>query len=300
MEEEGETSQQETALPDDEDDHEEDDEEMGEARSLEKAADDDEEMGETRSLEKATEEAARLAANMVFSNKPPQVKPSYVMSAPGGASGPRAQRLQKSYVVRDVRSKYPTEIDADPRDPLPMTDAVSEPLKSFIALMRSYMGHDPAALNLDPVVSRMLRSTKAADESDSEHYQRLMAALKTLDDIDRGRVDTLRTLVDMAQKDLNDDRQHERFTEAIAVKRDKATSDIARDDVTKRTSEYDLVIQKRREDHLGYLTREEEAKKIRCRLALLEAFPDRPLTKPLRRKDTNFDRRTEYLRDRID
>lgn len=247
------------------------------------------------------EEAVRDAAAAVFTEqKPVKPKPSYTMSSPGGPSGPRANRLQKSYVVRDVRSKYPTEIEVDPRDPLPMSGSITEPLKSLIEVMRGYMGHDPAALNLNPVVSRMMRSTKAADESDSEHYQRLMAALKTVDDIDRGRVDTLRTLVEMSQKDLNDDRQHERFTEAIAVKRDKATSEIARDDVTKRTSEYDLVLQKRREDHLGYLTREEEAQRTRCRLTLLEAFPDRPLARPLPRKQTNFNSRLAYLRARIE
>jgi hypothetical protein len=232
-----------------------------------------------------------------------RMKPSSILPKPGGATGgPRVNRLQRSYVVRDVVSKYPTEIESTPRDPLPLTNAVSEPLKSFIAVMRSYMGHDPAAFDVEPVMNRLLRSTKADDESDSEHFQRLMAALHTLNGVATSRVDTLQTLIELAQKDLTEDRQHERFTNVIAVKRDKADSEIARDDVSKRDAEYDLVLKRRREDHLGYLSRELEAKEARCRISLLDGFPDRPIDygRPIVPQKTNFGRRLDYLRTKID
>lgn len=229
-----------------------------------------------------------------------KMKPSSILQKPpdkgkaGGERPPRAQRIQKSYIVRNVKSKYATEIETAPRDPLPLSDNVSEPLKSFLALLRSYMGHDPASADVQPVVERLLRSTKAPDESDSEHFQRLMAAWKTLTEIDRSRVYTLQTLIELAQKDTNDDRQHARFTDAIAIKRDKANSEIARDDVAKKGAEYELGLKKLREDYLGYLSREVEAKEARCKIALLNNFPDRPMTyKPPQK--SNFDRRMMYL-----
>lgn len=240
--------------------------------------------------------AAKAAVTMISTNnKAPKVKPSY--SHPS----PRVQRLQKSYVVRNVTSKYPTEIESsNTRVPLPLTGNLEEPLKSFIAIMRSYMGHDPAAMDLDPVIERILRSTKAPDESDSEHYQRLMAALQTLNSVATSRVDTLQALLELTQKHVSDERQHQRFTDAIAAKRDKANSEIARENVLRRDAEQALLIKKRREDHLGYLIRELEAKEARCKIALLDAYPDRPISFLLPPKEsTNFKKRMAYLSDRI-
>lgn len=152
----------------------------------------------------------------------------------------RVQRLQRSYIVRNVQSRYPTEIyGAVNNDPPPaLPDNMAEPLKSFLAILKTHMGVDPSAINFNAVEDRIMRSTKAEDESDSEHYQRLMSALNILNGIKQSRVSTLRALVEMGQKDLNEDRQHKRFSDAIQIKRDKADSEI-----TKETADTHLLAQ---------------------------------------------------------
>lgn len=220
----------------------------------------------------------------------------------GNRGGPRVQRIQKSYVVRDVHSKYPTEIEegVNSQPPEPITNALPEPLKSFLAILRSYMGHDPATVNFNAIDDRILRSTKAADESDSEHFQRLMSAMNILDGIKQSRVSTLQALIEMAQKDVNDDRQHQRYSDAIQVKRDKADSEIAKDTITSRLAEQELIEKSRRENHLGYLLRELEAKETRAKIANIDAFPNRPI--PLlsvTRESTNFEKRNNYVQAKL-
>lgn len=230
--------------------------------------------------------------------------PHVTKSKPGSRGGPRVHRIQRSYVVRTAPSKYPTEIEHGVAGlhfpPQPLTDAVSEPLKSFLGVLRVYMGHDPSSLTFPVLEDRILRSTKAIDESDSEHFQRIASALQIVNTIKRGRVSTLQDLVTLAQKEINEDRQHERYTEAIRIKRDKTNSEISKDEITQRELELDLAIKQRRESHLGLLSREVEAKHMRAKLALYDSFPDRPLFGVHgSNRRANFDARVEYMQSSI-
>ena len=191
-----------------------------------------------------------------------------------------ATRLQKSKIVREAISMYPTEIDyavknlyASP----PSLEGLSEPFKGFMNILRTYMGHDPNSLDFNVIEDRILRSTKADDESDSEHFQRIASALQILNTIKNSRVDTLKDIVGLSQKEINDDRQHDRYLQAISVKRDKADSEIMKDKIATETAEFDLEIKKSRERELGSLLRKIEAEQTRAKLANLSAFPDRPL-----------------------
>ena len=207
--------------------------------------------------------------------RPTGVKQSKTSNVPK----PKTHRIQRSYVVRDVHSKYPTEIEGAVRRPgrVPLTEDVSEPVRSFLGILQEHLGYEPSTLNFETIEDRMLRSSRAADESDTEHFQRLMSALNILNDIKQSRIMSLSTLIDLAQKDLNEDRQHKRFENAIQIKRDKADSEISKESTNTRLVEQDLIEKRRREEHLGYVLREVEAAEARSKLVLLTTFPNRPM-----------------------
>ena len=189
----------------------EEEEEEEEEENFQPEADEEVEIDEM--LLQQTEEAA----GAVFSGEqPPQPKqrrptsrlnPSYTPTTTPSVNtmtGPRVQRLQKSYIVRDVKSKYPTEITGAVKLTLPpSTETVDEGTKSYIDVLTDHFEYDPSSLLFSPIEDRILHSGKAADESESEHYQRIT-------------VQNVMALVGLGQKDVNDMRQHERYTEALA------------------------------------------------------------------------------------
>ena len=231
--------------------------------------------------------------------------PSYLpptVSSINPKTGPRVQRLQKSYVVRDVHSKYPTEIHFGVRQTTPpIAGNVDEPTKSYIEVIKDYFGYDPSSLLFNLIEDRILRSTEAPDESDSQHFQRLGAALQTTNKIKQTRVQNVSTLVGLGQKELNDTQQHERYSEAIAVKRDKATSEIKKEDVECHAMKFDLNLKRSQESQFGWLRIEVEANELWIRNASLAAYPTYSLL-VWTEKDSpegNFSKRLKLLRRNI-
>lgn len=263
-----------------------------------------------RQLQREEEEEAANAIQSAMQHAAGN-QPLYTDVRPSGSKRPKTsvipkvktQRIQRSYIVREVHSKYPPEIEGAVRrhGRAPIDKNVAEPIKSFLGILREYMGYDPSTLNFETIEDRMLRSSRANDESDSEHYQRLMSALNILNEIKQSRVISMRTLIELAQKDLNDDRQHKRFVDAIQIKRDKADSEIVKEGTDTRLAEQELLQKQRREDHLGFVLRELEAAEARSKLALLTDFPHRPMSASQvpRRQTTNFDRRLAYVREKL-
>ena len=237
-----------------------------------------------------------------------QQQPAYSEDKPKGSNRsnssnvpkPKMQRIQRSYVVREVRSKFPVEIEGAVRQLKRAPLDVLEPLNGFLGILRDYMGYDPATLEYGTIEDRLLRSSKADDESDSEHYQRLMSALDILNNIKQSRVSNLKMLIELAQKDLIEDRQHKRFSDAIQIKRDTADSKISKEGTDTRLAEQELLEKQRREDHVGYVSRELEAAEARAKLALLTDFPHRPMNAhQVPHGQTNFDRRLAYVREKL-
>lgn len=213
------------------------------------------------------------------------------------------RRLQRGHIVREAFSKYPTEIEGGvdgafapptPIDP----EVVREPLRSFMIILRKYMGHDPASLTFFKLEDRIHRSTKASDESDSEHFQRIASTLQIVNTIKRSRVDTLRELVTLAQNEGNDDRQHERYSRAIAVKEARGKSEGERDAVVAEAARLDIMMKWRRYRALGELELEGDAAVARAKIALYSAFPDRPLVAyiPEVPAKTMFLKRLDFLK----
>lgn len=257
----------------------------------------EEEEEEEEDVVDIVQSAIQYAAGDLTDNRPRKSKRTISSNVPK----PQVQRLQRSYIVRDVRSKYPTEIENAVRRPgLSLDENMSEPVRSFLGILREYMGYDPSTLDFETIEDRMMRSSKAADESDSEHYQRLMSALNILNEIKQSRVVSMSSLIELAQKDLNDDRQHKRFEDAIRVKRDKADSEISKARMETRLVEQELLVKRRRESHLGFVLRELEAAEARSKLVLLTDFPHRPMNaSQIPRGLTNFDRRLAYVRAKL-
>lgn len=251
------------------------------------------------------------AAAVVFSEQPPQpqqrrptsrLNPSYKPTTTPSVNtktGPRVQRLQKSYVVRDVKSKYPTEIPGAVKfTPPPSTETVDEGTKSYIDVLTDHFGYDPSSLLFSPIEDRILHSGKAADESESEHYQRITACLQNVNQIKQSRVQNVMALVGLGQKDVNDTRQHERYTEAIAVKRDKATSEIKKEELECDERRFALNLKQSEESQLGYLQRSVQEKQLLLQVGALNAHPTRPTVgwTPKRVTTSNSSKRGEYIR----
>ena len=218
-------------------------------------------------------------------------------------AGPRIPRLAKSNILRFAPSKYPTDIPFAVRglytEPEPISNIVNEPLRSFLGILRNYMGHDPSSLTFDMLEDRILLSTKASDESDSEHFQRIASTMQIVNTIKRSRVDTLSELVTLAQKELNDSRQHERFSEAIRIKGVAADAASMKASSEKSDIEYTLEQKRLRENDVGYLTRKLEAQEMRIKLATMDLYPQRLLTYDLiaavEPNDGYFKKRTIYF-----
>lgn len=243
------------------------------------------------------ETLANLIRNILSENQ--YVKPDQTNEAPK-VPDHRKQRLQKSYIVRKVHSKFPVEIEGAVKKSGGRDVDATEPLKTILTILRDYMGYTPATLSFETIEDRILRSSKAEDESDSEHYQRLMSALDILNNIKQSRVINLKTLLEFAQKDLIEDRQHKRFSDAIQIKRDKANSEIYKEGASTLLAEQELLEKKRREDHLGHVLRELELAEARSKLTLLTDFPHRPInTCQVYRGRTNFDDRLVYVRKKL-
>lgn len=233
-------------------------------------------------------------------------KTSDIPTTHSSGGNPRARRLAKSYVVRSCPTMYPTEIFEGAgafKPPIPLDGSVRGPLREYLDVLRNYMGLDPAALQFPIIEDRFLRSTKAPDESDSEHFQRLASTLQIMDTIKTSRVKTLQELETLGQRSLSEDRQHKRYSDVIRIKRDKNDSDVAGEALKQAQSEWDHRVKRVREDHLGKLEREVAAKKLRAELVSLDgSIPDRPMLgamsmvyPPVR----NFDVRSQYFRNNI-
>ncbi len=199
--------------------------------------------------------------------------------------GPRrAQRLQRSYIVRDVPSFIPTEIYRAAgafEMPNPPPDTKEEPLRTYLNLLKNYAGFDPAALNFPRVEDRVLMSSKARDESESEHYQRILATLKTADSMKMTRVKALSELIESARRDISDANQHDRFVRVIDIKEKKGDSDAA--ESAQRLTKEVFEQRVREGDHadLGWLKNCLEVVKMREEIANLETYRDNDLYGPL-------------------
>jgi len=177
--------------------------------------------------------------------------------------------------VRDVPSFIPTEIYRAAgafEMPNPPPDTDEEPLRTYLDLLKNYGGFDPAALNFPRLEDRVLMSSKARDESESEHYQRIMSALKSSDSMKMTRLKALSELIESARRDKADANQHERFSRAIDIKAKKGDSDAA--DAAHRQTKEAFEQRVREIDHadLGWLKRRLEVVKMREEIADREAL----------------------------
>ena len=202
--------------------------------------------------------------------------------APPGPSttGPRVARLQKSYIVRKVPSFIPTEIYGASRpfklpDKLP-SDTPAGTAK-FMNMLRDFGGFNPASLNTPIIDDRILRSSKAEDESETEHYQRLMASLRTLDQIRMNRVSVVEKLVGLSQKELKENQENIRYSKIIEGRHIKAVQDVKNDRIKNKTVQFDLESRKKDELAFGNLNRKVKAKIEELELANLKSFPMSPL-----------------------
>ena len=184
--------------------------------------------------------------------------------------GPRVQRLQKSYIVRDVPSFIPTEIYRAAgafENPRPIPEVDNNQLRTYMGLLRKYAGFNPANLSFEQIEDRLLMSSKARDESESEHFQRLFSSLRTIDDIKMNRLKVLVDLIEEARKDVNDERQHKRYSRAIGIKEEKGRSDSALSKVKMDRDSFELAVSKKDEAQLGDLRRRFEALSLRYKIA---------------------------------
>ncbi|KAK3761542.1 hypothetical protein RRG08_010266 [Elysia crispata] len=226
----------------------------------------------------------------------------------------KAARLNQSYVLRQARGKYPTEIEYGVqslnRILPPIDETMEEPLKSFMKVLRTYVeGGDPASsITFEVLEDRILRSTKAADESDSEHFQRIASALQIVQTMRTSKFDIFRVLVEMSQKDVSDARQHERFTEAIRIKAEKSGAEVAKLEVETSDARLDLEAKRKKGDSVDHLMREISVLEARSKIVLLKEFPDRPLAAYVDgydddvrngRRRTAYDLRTDHARTHI-
>lgn len=232
--------------------------------------------------------------------KRPKLRMTSVVPKPDTKRGPSvpkqatASRLHRASVLREAFSKYPNEIEGGVKNvfrPPLSTDGMSEPLRGFYEILRTYMGADPNSLDFDVIEDRILRSSKALDESDSEHYQRIASALQIVNTIKNSRVATLRDLVGLSQKEVNDDRQHHRYLRAIDVKRDKTDSEIRREKVATEDAAFELASKQNRAKTLGGLQAKLERRELMSKLALHSTFPDRPLESSYYDSDDHHDSR---------
>ncbi len=270
---------------------------------------------ETESTKERTKHgSARLGTSAVAGKRLPKKKfatykePSQKQPG-GGSSGPRAQRLQRTYVVRNVPSFTPTEIyGASGAFLLPRKMSYKTPknMKKYMNVLREYGGFDPASLYTPLMDDRVLNSSKAADESESEHYQRILATMLTSDKIKMNRVKTVQELADMSQRELNNTRQHERFTRAIDIKAFKAEQDALKDRTQAAAADFDLLQKRRDEEALGGLKRDYERHVLRGKISLAKEYPEYPLAADAYRLSlsdrptrSEVDGRKDYINPRI-
>ena len=217
----------------------------------------------------------------------------------------RTGRYNRSYILRNAKGKYPTEIHDGVKgynsNPIPINhDKLKEPFAGLLEILRDYMGHDPASLTFPALENRILLSTKAEDESDSEHFQRIASTLQILDTIKKGRVGTLGNLVSWAQKEKNDDRQHERYSQAIQNKSIRSIAEASKLNAEVEKIKFDNQKIKEDDKQLGYLKRKQEEIKLRHEINYYNSLP-RTLIDDINFEnvDDNFLKKQAYLQKRI-
>lgn len=288
-----------TALPDPEE---------TESSELEADVLDPEELEELLSTQPQQAEAQETEGMQQTRVKRPKLKMTSAVPSPATRRGPsqpnqaRASRLQRASIIREAFSKYPSEIETGVRNMYtlpPSSEGMSEPLKSLYDILRMYMGTDLSSLDFDVIEDRILRSTKADDESDSEHFQRIASALQIINVIKTTRLEGLRELVGLSQKEINDDRQHYRYLMAINTRKDKNDSDISRQEVETEKASYDLQQKRDKDRDISPLQTRLERQELIHKLALHASFPDRPLEPYYNIRDTQpqtaFERRMVYV-----
>lgn len=199
-----------------------------------------------------------------------------------GPSG-KSAHVQKSYIVRQVPSVESTAIFGGAREEgrhdYPPWNQEDDKVRDFVEVLRDQMGYDMGNVDFGRIDARLLRATKAIDESESEHYLRLSQAFQGFNAVKQSSIHALETSVNLAQRVRNDSRQHERYSVAMQAKKTKADAEAKKMEAETRllSEEADRATTKNA-SALGYLTREIEATKLRTQLETWRRHPERPMS----------------------
>lgn len=147
----------------------------------------------------------------------------------------RKARVQRSItkrplIVRHIPLTKPTSISNAAnanrafKSNIPHTPAVG--IGGYMEMLLEFAGVDVANLDISLIEDRILQSTRADDETDAEHFNKVANAIKTFENIKTDHWKILMELTEAARRDLNEKNQHERYNRAIDIKEKKGEADV--------------------------------------------------------------------------
>ncbi|GFR76012.1 hypothetical protein ElyMa_005790200 [Elysia marginata] len=251
--------------------------------SPDKSSDENDDDGKAKK-QKQSKEMIDIA-KLIASIPRPKRKMTYAVPKPKpGPKQPTPSLYQKSMVIRHARSKYPTEVldgikweNVGAKKTMSGDSDVNKLVSEYLNLVHEHLGYYPSALTFEALESRIQASTKAPDESDSEHFQRIASALQIISLIKSSKVVNLKDVVELALRQMSETQQHERYETALRIKAAKINSEVikteAETDALKHKTDVDVAT----ESECGVLQRQLDSTVTRQKVAqTITAFGTTP------------------------
>lgn len=166
-----------------------------------------------------------------------RIRTNIVPKLKDGVKKATPRLYQRSRVVRNARSKYPTEIlnginweKIGVKAVMEGNSPVQKLVTQYLELVHTYLGYYPSTLTFEVLEARIQASTKAPDESDSEHFQRITSALQIISLIKSSNISNLKDIIELVLRQVSETQQHERYEEALRIKDLRNNSEIAKID----------------------------------------------------------------------